>query len=311
MARDRATILTGIWGNPDIRALPPMQQWLYMQMWTHPDLNYCGVLDWRPGRLAQLSAGSTADSIRAIVPLLVEGRFAVLDEESEEILLRPYLRHDGLLKQPKLAVSMANAYASTGSTMLRGVIVHELSKLRREFPDLAAWKSQHVLSILDHPALDPATLGMPQPLDLPIDESNALPLPLPLEAGSPVPLRTTTATTTATSVPSELSGERASRATTIPKPFVVTTAMRDWAADRVPLVNVDRSTEMFVNYWRAKAGKDATKRDWPATWRNWLLKDQERAEATPGAKPTKSQRARNVVEMAKRMDGLGLPEVSA
>ncbi|WP_455478703.1 DUF1376 domain-containing protein [Bartonella sp. B10] len=28
--------------------------------------------------------------------------------------------------------------------------------------------------------------------------------------------------------------------------------------------------EKFRDYWRAKTGKDATKRDWPATWRNWI-----------------------------------------
>lgn len=37
----------------------------------------------------------------------------------------------------------------------------------------------------------------------------------------------------------------------------------------------DRSQAMtefdkFRDYWNAKAGKDATKLDWPATWRNWL-----------------------------------------
>ncbi len=73
----------------------------------------------------------------------------------------------------------------------------------------------------------------------------------------------------------EGSGGPRKRGTRIPDPFVVTTEMREWAAGRAPLVQVDESTERFVNHWRAKAGKDATKLDWPATWRNWLLKDQD------------------------------------
>ncbi len=28
----------------------------------------------------------------------------------------------------------------------------------------------------------------------------------------------------------------------------------------------------FRDYWNAKAGKDASKRDWQATWRNWVRK---------------------------------------
>jgi hypothetical protein len=34
-------------------------------------------------------------------------------------------------------------------------------------------------------------------------------------------------------------------------------------------------TEKFRNYWTAKAGAGATKRDWDATWRNWILTAME------------------------------------
>lgn len=67
------------------------------------------------------------------------------------------------------------------------------------------------------------------------------------------------------------------RGTRIPDAFVVTREMRAWAAEKTPLVNVDRSSEKFVNYWRAKT-RDATKLDWVRTWHNWLISDQEKAE---------------------------------
>lgn len=34
--------------------------------------------------------------------------------------------------------------------------------------------------------------------------------------------------------------------------------------------------EKFKDYWNAKTGKDATKLDWDATWRNWLRNTKER-----------------------------------
>lgn len=34
-----------------------------------------------------------------------------------------------------------------------------------------------------------------------------------------------------------------------------------WLADQL---------ERFRDYWSAKSGKDATKLDWDATWRNWI-----------------------------------------
>lgn len=33
--------------------------------------------------------------------------------------------------------------------------------------------------------------------------------------------------------------------------------------------------EKFRNYWTAKSGRDAAKLDWPATWRNWVLRAME------------------------------------
>jgi hypothetical protein len=35
-------------------------------------------------------------------------------------------------------------------------------------------------------------------------------------------------------------------------------------------------SEKFKNYWLAKTGAAATKRDWDATWRNWILNTLER-----------------------------------
>ena len=33
--------------------------------------------------------------------------------------------------------------------------------------------------------------------------------------------------------------------------------------------------EKFKNYWTAKTGANATKRDWEATWRNWIITAME------------------------------------
>lgn len=41
---------------------------------------------------------------------------------------------------------------------------------------------------------------------------------------------------------------------------------------------VRHQAERFKNYWLAKSGKDATKIDWRATWRNWMAKHVEEAE---------------------------------
>lgn len=61
------------------------------------------------------------------------------------------------------------------------------------------------------------------------------------------------------------------RAARISEDFHVTPEMKAWAAVKAPQADLGTETEKFINYWVAKSGKDATKLDWPATWRNWIL----------------------------------------
>lgn len=50
----------------------------------------------------------------------------------------------------------------------------------------------------------------------------------------------------------------------------------------------DVVAENFRDYWHGKAGKDATKMDWSATWRGWCRRDAERKPANRTA-PSKIQ----------------------
>jgi hypothetical protein len=80
--------------------------------------------------------------------------------------------------------------------------------------------------------------------------------------------------------PTESSSSQRKRGTRIPAGFIVTEEMAQWARETVPVLIAAgrgmRETEKFINYWQSKTGKDATKLDWPATWRNWMLNAEER-----------------------------------
>lgn len=72
------------------------------------------------------------------------------------------------------------------------------------------------------------------------------------------------------------------RGTRIPDDFTVTPEMVAWALDKTPHVNGRLETEKFTNYWRAKAGSGAIKRDWILTWKNWMLTAAERSGRPAG-----------------------------
>lgn len=46
---------------------------------------------------------------------------------------------------------------------------------------------------------------------------------------------------------------------------------QQWAETRRPDIDPFLEGEKFANFWWAKAGRDGTKLDWEATWRNWIL----------------------------------------
>lgn len=63
-----------------------------------------------------------------------------------------------------------------------------------------------------------------------------------------------------------------------PDSFDLTEAMREWAVEHAPAVDVDLATAKFRDHTFRTAITD-----WPAAWRNWLRKDQEFAQSRPTA----------------------------
>ncbi len=175
MARDHARIWLSIWSDDDFRALPPEAQHLYFVLVTSPSLNYAGVADWRPGRIAANAAGWTAAAVRSAGDCLVRGLYIVVDDDSEEVLLRSFIKHDGLLKNPNIAVSMSLAFGGVASPTLRGVIVHELKRLHDAEPDLKGWAK--VAGLLDRKSVDPASYPFGYPSVEEVDQQDPEPLP--------------------------------------------------------------------------------------------------------------------------------------
>lgn len=82
-----------------------------------------------------------------------------------------------------------------------------------------------------------------------------------------------------------LEGEKLKKsktATRLPDGWVLPKAWGEWALSERPdftEADVRREAECFADHWRAKAGADARKVDWQATWRNWV----RRAHGGPSA----------------------------
>jgi hypothetical protein len=94
----------------------------------------------------------------------------------------------------------------------------------------------------------------------------------------------------------------------IPDDFTVDPEMIEWAKENCTGVSYTAESEKFVNYYKAKTGKDATKLDWPATWRNWMLNARDRYGATRnGTNETRehpnAKAAREWAELKRQVEG--------
>jgi hypothetical protein len=70
--------------------------------------------------------------------------------------------------------------------------------------------------------------------------------------------------------------KRSGRGTRLPVDWEPSAADLAYAADRLSPHRVSIEVERFRNFWTAKSGAGAAKKDWPATWRNWVLSASER-----------------------------------
>lgn len=141
MARDHARIYVAIWADPDFRALERDPQRMYLLLVSQARLTYCGALDYLPGRLATLGADEDQASVNRAVRVLEAKRFVVVDRETQEVLVRSFIRHDGLLKTPNVVKAMLKDRAALLSDSLRDVVDAELKRAYGEDPKLAGWKA--------------------------------------------------------------------------------------------------------------------------------------------------------------------------
>jgi hypothetical protein len=129
MARSFGRVLASIWDDQDFRALSPGAQRQYMFLISQPDLEHSGVIPLRPRRWAQSCASLAVEEIAADDAELAAARFVVVDEDTEELLVRSLIRRDEVWKQPNVFKSACRHAVRVKSAAIREVLAAELERL--------------------------------------------------------------------------------------------------------------------------------------------------------------------------------------
>lgn len=132
MARGHGRILTSIWEDSDFIALEEKEQRLYLFLISQPNLNHAGLLDLTLRRWARKARGLTSAELEKTLQALEADRFIVMDEDTEELLIRSFVRNDGVWKQPKVMGAMVSGALEISSWRLRAALLAEMDRIPLE-----------------------------------------------------------------------------------------------------------------------------------------------------------------------------------
>lgn len=283
MARSYAQVYLTIWNDPDFKALSAAAQHLYFVMLTHPSLTSCGVMDWRENRLVKFCEDWDEEKLRAAAWALGQAHLIAVDPDTEEALVRSFVRHDGVLKSPNLTKAMVREHASIASSKLAELVSREVRRAIEMEPDLKG-------SVL----ADPVAKQHPEPISkgfvwvpewfrsgsVSVPENEA---PKTGKGSKSVPLSLNPHPLSPTYVGERAASDEATTHTTTKKgtrikpDWMPTQAVIDTLRSEYPDFDLRSEHADFVDYWLAKPGQAGLKLDWDATWRRWMRKNAKEA----------------------------------
>lgn len=159
--RTHARIYGAIWQDPDFAALKATSQRAYILALSQPSVSFCGVVPYTPRRWAVMAADTTPSGISRSVGELEDAGFVLTDVNTEELLVRSFIKYDGVLDSPNLVKAMWGDVRQVFSTRLRDAVLFEI-------PD-EFWEGE----------MEPLTEGFAKPDEDPVLKPCPTPAPTP------------------------------------------------------------------------------------------------------------------------------------
>jgi hypothetical protein len=118
MSRRGAQWPTWLWFDPEFGKLTAPAQRLFVFLWMHPDLNSAGFIALQPEVWSRTAYELTPEDVDASVDELLARNWVVVDDETGELWVRPFVRLDAIRK-PYIWIAATRAVQTCRSHALR------------------------------------------------------------------------------------------------------------------------------------------------------------------------------------------------
>jgi hypothetical protein len=129
MARSFGRLYVRIWTDQDWRALDVNAQHLYCVLISQESMNLAGVLPLQLRKWSSCVNGWDIADVAGALDRLREARFVLVDEDTEEVLIRTLIRNDEAYKTPGMLKSILKSAEHTQAPALRRELAVELGRL--------------------------------------------------------------------------------------------------------------------------------------------------------------------------------------
>lgn len=153
MARTFGKFACSMWQTgSEYRSLPRDAQWLYELLFSQASITPAGCLPLQPTKWANCASDTTVGDVRNALAMLVDRRYVLVDEDTEELMVRTFINHDGAVNNPKLVKAIEAAVPRIESARLRAAAADQLAKALVERQSIGIANGDGILPSSHKPA---------------------------------------------------------------------------------------------------------------------------------------------------------------
>lgn len=274
MARNYSSTATAIWRDKDFRALSADAQRVYMMLYSQADISAAGVVPLTLKRWASLAADTKPDDIQAAIDELQSppngnGPYVVVDEETEEVLVRSFVKWDGGYSNPKRQPVIIKAASAVSSEAIRVALHREFTRLGLPTDNLSHRLSDPLSDSHSNEddVQDGGKAASPQENNLSDSQPDNHPDRDPDRTGVVVTTEVSSTQPTTPNQNQDRSHGRKRPARTLPDDWKPNDGHLQICRQR----GLDAATEL-ANFRDHAIANDRRQVDWDATFRTWLRK---------------------------------------